>query len=64
NVPAAECTKIITAAAGNFYIAQVGGATVKKAGGTLNVAATAAACSDANSNKLINTSPQRSCGDI
>lgn len=56
NVPAAECTKIITAAAGNFYIAQVGGATVKEAGGTLNVAATAAACSDANSNKLVFTS--------
>ena len=56
NVPAAECTKIITAAAGNFYIAQVVGATVKKAGGTLNVAATAAACSDANSNKLVFTS--------
>ncbi|ENA52380.1 prepilin-type N-terminal cleavage/methylation domain protein [Escherichia coli 2729250] len=56
NVPAAECTKIITAAAGNFYIAQVGCATVKKAGGTLNVAATAAACSDANSNKLVFTS--------
>ncbi|ENS3161735.1 type 4 pilus major pilin [Salmonella enterica subsp. enterica serovar Montevideo] len=55
NVPAAECTKIITAA-GNFYIAQVGGATVKEAGGTLNVAATAAACSDANSNKLVFTS--------
>ncbi|NNQ95496.1 type IV pilin [Escherichia coli] len=56
NVPAAECTKIITAAAGNFYIAQVGSATVKEAGGTLNVAATAAACSDANSNKLVFTS--------
>ncbi|HFG6584696.1 TPA: type 4 pilus major pilin, partial [Salmonella enterica subsp. enterica serovar Agona] len=56
NVPAAECTKIITAAAGNFYIAQVGDATVKEAGGTLNVAATAAACSDANSNKLVFTS--------
>ncbi|HEI8485815.1 TPA: prepilin-type N-terminal cleavage/methylation domain-containing protein [Morganella morganii] len=56
NVPASECTKIITAAAGNFYIAQVGDATVKEAGGTLNVAATAAACSDANSNKLVFTS--------
>ncbi|MCG8281466.1 type 4 pilus major pilin [Escherichia coli] len=56
NVPAAECTKIITAAAGNFYIAQVGDATVKEAGGTLDVAATAGACSDANSNTLIFTS--------
>jgi hypothetical protein len=39
NVPAAECTKIITAAAGNFYTAGVGTAgNVKAAGGVLNVA--------------------------
>ena len=56
NVPAAECTKIMTATAGNFYIAQVGSTTVKPAGGTLDVAATAGACSDANSNTLIFTS--------
>ena len=56
NVPAAECTKIMTATAGNFYIAQVGSTTVKPAGGTLDVAATAGACSDANSNTLVLTS--------
>ncbi|EDG0478613.1 prepilin-type N-terminal cleavage/methylation domain-containing protein [Salmonella enterica] len=57
NVPAAECTKIITAAAGNFYTAGVGTAgNVKAAGETLDVAATASACSDANSNTLIFTS--------
>ncbi len=39
NVPAAECTKIITAAAGNFYTAGVGTAgNVKAAGGVLDVA--------------------------
>ena len=56
NVPAAECTKIITATAGNFYIAAVGGTTVKPAGGTLDVAATAGACSNATNNTLVLTS--------
>lgn len=56
NVPAAECTKIMTATAGNFYMAAVGGKTVKPAGGTVDVAATAGACSDANSNTLVLTS--------
>ena len=56
NVPAAECNKIITATAGNFYIAQVDSTTVKPAGGTLDIAATAGACNDPNSNKLVLTS--------
>lgn len=48
--------EIITATAGNFYIAAVGGTTVKPAGGTLDVAATAGACSNATSNTLVLTS--------
>ncbi|MFO5671634.1 type 4 pilus major pilin, partial [Klebsiella pneumoniae] len=58
NVPASECTKIITAAAGNFYTAGVGTAgNVKAAGGVLNVASTATECDKGgNSNKLIFTS--------
>ncbi|MBI9252209.1 prepilin-type N-terminal cleavage/methylation domain-containing protein [Escherichia coli] len=58
NVPAAECTKIITAAAGNFYTAGVGTAgNVKAAGGVLDVAETATQCeSGGNSNTLIFTS--------
>ncbi|HGY8314653.1 TPA: type 4 pilus major pilin, partial [Escherichia coli] len=45
NVPAAECTKIITAAAGNFYTAGVGTAgNVKAAGEVLDVAKTATQC--------------------
>ncbi|ELM8953547.1 prepilin-type N-terminal cleavage/methylation domain-containing protein [Escherichia coli] len=58
NVPAAECTKIITAAAGNFYTAGVGTAgNVKAAGGVLDVAETAKQCeSGGNSNTLIFTS--------
>lgn len=56
NVPAAECVKITTAAAGNFYITHVGDKVVKAAGGTLDVAATAAACSNATNNKLVFTS--------
>ncbi len=58
NVPAAECTKIITAAAGNFYTAGVGTAgNVKAAGGGLDVAETATQCeSGGNSNTLIFTS--------
>ena len=58
NVPAAECTKIITAAAGNFYTAGVGEAgNVKAAGGVLDVAETATQCeSGGNSNTLILTS--------
>ncbi|MCT6953518.1 type IV pilin, partial [Salmonella enterica subsp. enterica serovar Javiana] len=46
NVPAAECVKITTAAAGNFYTAKVGSKVVKAADGTLDVAATAAACNN------------------
>lgn len=58
NVPAAECTKIITAAAGNFYMAGVGGVdNVKPAGGVLNVAETATRCQKGgNNNTLIFTS--------
>ncbi|EHR8838647.1 type IV pilin [Escherichia coli] len=55
NVPAAECVKIATAA-GNFYITTVGTKVVKAAGGTLDVAATAAACNNATSNTLVFTS--------
>lgn len=56
NVPAAECVKITTAAAGNFYIATVGTKIVKPADGTLDVAATAAACNSATNNTLVFTS--------
>ncbi|EQC2856510.1 type IV pilus major subunit protein BfpA [Salmonella enterica] len=56
NVPAAECVKITTAAAGNFYTAKVGSKVVKAADGTLDVAATAAACNNATSNTLVFTS--------
>ena len=58
NVPASECTKIITAAAGNFYTAGVGTAgNVKAAGEVLDVAKTATQCeSGGNSNTLIFTS--------
>ena len=55
-MPAAECVKIATAAAGNFYIATVGTKVVKAAGGMLDVAATASACSNATSNTLVFTS--------
>ncbi|MGA3808945.1 type 4 pilus major pilin [Escherichia coli] len=57
NVPAAECTKIITAVAGNFYEAGVrnlGDGNVKTAGGVLDVAKTAMLCqNDGNSNTLV-----------
>ncbi|MFP1980692.1 type 4 pilus major pilin [Lonsdalea quercina] len=54
NIPAAECTKIISTAAGNFYVAKVGTTTVKAAGATLDVAATTTACaSGGNSNSLV-----------
>ena len=61
NVPAAECTKIITAVAGNFYAVgagDVGGeGSLKAAGEVLNVARTAMQCqSGGNSNTLIFTS--------
>ncbi|EMF8385186.1 type IV pilin, partial [Klebsiella variicola] len=58
NVPAAECTKIITAAAGNFYTAGVGTVgNVKPAGGVLDVAGTATQCQNGgNDNTLIFTS--------
>lgn len=59
NVPASECTKIVTAAAGNFYQVGVGASAVdnvKAAGATLDVAATSLACSDANSNTITFTS--------
>ncbi|MDK1895514.1 type 4 pilus major pilin [Klebsiella sp. K4-172] len=58
NVPAAECTKIITAAAGNFYEVGVGtAANVKAAGDVLDVSKTATQCSaGGNSNTLIFTS--------
>lgn len=57
NVPAAECTKIVTAAAGNFYEVGVGvAANVKAAGDVLDVAKTATQCSaGGNSNTLIFT---------
>ncbi|MDQ2309640.1 type 4 pilus major pilin [Pluralibacter gergoviae] len=58
NVPAAECTKIITAAAGNFYTAGVGTAgNVKAAGEVLDVTKTATQCqTGGNDNTLIFTS--------
>lgn len=57
NVPAAECTKIISAVAGNFYIAKVGSTTVKAAGSSLDVASTSTACnSGGNTNTLVFTS--------
>jgi prepilin-type N-terminal cleavage/methylation domain-containing protein len=57
NVPAAECTKIITATAGNFYIASVNGTEVKSAGGSLNVGTAASSCeSGGNDNTLLLTS--------
>ncbi|HAH2526726.1 TPA: prepilin-type N-terminal cleavage/methylation domain-containing protein [Escherichia coli] len=61
NVPAAECTKIITAVAGNFYAVgagDVGGeGSLKAAGEVLNVARTAMQCqSGGNSNTLVFTS--------
>lgn len=55
-VPAAECVKIVTAVAGNFYITAIGNKVVKPAGGILDVAATAAACTNSLSNILIFTS--------
>lgn len=56
NVPAAECVKITTAAAGNFYTTRVGSRTVKASDGTLDVAAAAEACNNATSNTLVFTS--------
>ncbi|MDK1973635.1 prepilin-type N-terminal cleavage/methylation domain-containing protein [Klebsiella sp. K4-154] len=60
NVPAAECTKIITAVAGNFYAAgvgNVGNGNVKTAGEVLDVAKTAMLCQNGgNSNTLVFTS--------
>ena len=60
NVPAAECTKIITAVAGNFYktgVGNVGNGNVKTAGEVLDVAKTAMLCQNGgNSNTLIFTS--------
>ncbi|EOA3302877.1 type 4 pilus major pilin [Yersinia enterocolitica] len=57
NVPAAECTKIITAA-GNIYEVGVGtAANVKPAGDVLDVSKTATQCAaGGNSNTLIFTS--------
>ncbi len=50
-VPAAECAKIASAAAGNFYTVSVGTGTaavtsgnIRKAGGVINVATAASAC--------------------
>jgi len=48
HVPAAECVKIATAVAGNFYMTQINSKVVKPAGGILDVAAAAAACSSNN----------------
>ena len=58
NVPAAECTKIITAAAGNFYKVGVGyEGSLKFAGEVLDVAETATQCKNGgNSNTLVFTS--------
>ncbi|EAA9434927.1 type IV pilin, partial [Salmonella enterica subsp. enterica serovar Gallinarum] len=47
---------VTLAAAGNFYTAKVGSKVVKAADGTLDVAATAAACNNATSNTLVFTS--------
>ncbi|WP_284440649.1 type 4 pilus major pilin [Escherichia coli] len=52
----AASVKITTAAAGNFYTAKVGSKVVKASDGTLDVAATAAACNNATSNTLVFTS--------
>lgn len=50
-VPAAECAKIASAAAGNFYTVSVGTGTaavtsgnIRKAGGIINIATAASAC--------------------
>lgn len=56
DVPAAECTKIVTATAGNFYVAAVNTKIVKPAGGILDVAATTAACSNVTRNTIVLTS--------
>ncbi|WP_233977430.1 type 4 pilus major pilin [Pectobacterium versatile] len=53
-VPAAECTKIISAVAGNVYLAQVGTTTVKDVESNLDIEATTEACSiGGNSNTLV-----------
>lgn len=57
NVPAAECTKIVSAAASNFYMAKVGSTVVKPAGSELSVTDVAKACDGGgNSNTLVFTS--------
>lgn len=57
NVPAAECTKIVSATAANFYTVTVGSTTVLPAGGSLDVASAASACNTGgNSNTLVFTS--------
>ncbi|MCW2482209.1 type 4 pilus major pilin, partial [Candidatus Symbiopectobacterium sp. NZEC135] len=56
-VPAAECTKIISAIADNFYLAQVGTIIVKDVESYLDIEATTEACSiGGNSNTLVLTS--------
>lgn len=56
-VPAAECAKIVSGLAGNFYTVSVDSTAVKTAGGTLDVAAMTKACnSGRNSNTLLFTS--------
>lgn len=57
NVPATECSKIVTAAAGNFYTTSVNGAEVKSSDGVLDVATAAKQCSSSdNGNTLVFTS--------
>ncbi|EBY0373033.1 prepilin-type N-terminal cleavage/methylation domain-containing protein [Salmonella enterica subsp. enterica serovar Toulon] len=56
NVTLAAAATGPSSAAGIFYTAKVGSKVVKAADGTLDVAATAAACNNATSNTLVFTS--------
>ncbi|MBE5204363.1 prepilin-type N-terminal cleavage/methylation domain-containing protein [Pectobacterium sp. FL60-S17] len=55
-VPAAECARLISATAANFYIIQVGSITVKNADGNINTGDVSEACSASENNILIFTS--------
>ncbi|MEG3128455.1 type 4 pilus major pilin [Pantoea cypripedii] len=52
-VPAAECSKIISAVAGNFYLAQVGTITVKDVDSNLDIEAMTEACSNGGNSNII-----------
>ncbi|OON40546.1 type IV pilin [Izhakiella australiensis] len=53
SVPAAECIKIVSAVAANFYIAEVGSAIVKSADGALDVASASQACNEGGNANII-----------